>query len=360
MKKFPLTLAVCLLLFTGVRADEALVFDGPAASRFSALVLKGARQEYPNKLDHVMSGPGEVLGPKALHPAFYGCFDWHSAVHGHWLLVRVLKEHPGLPENAAIVRLLDEHLNPEAIGGELAYLKQANRRSFERTYGWAWLLKLAAELETLEHPRAANWRDALRPLAQAFADKARDFFPRQDYPIRTGVHPNTAYSLSLTLDYAQAVGDKALAALVADRAMHYFAADRAAPLGWEPGGEDFLSPSLEEAALMVRVLPREKVLPWLRAFLPALLADQDLQPARVSDRSDPKIVHLDGLNLSRARCLYTLAALFPKEDALRKRLCAMGDAHAQASLPHITSGNYEGEHWLGTFAVHMLLARARL
>lgn len=352
------TLGLCLGVISSSLSAQELRLDSAAASHFAALVLKGVRQEYPNKLDHVMSGPEQVLSPKVLHPAFYGCFDWHSSVHGHWLLVRVLREFPKIPEAGAIRSVLDEHLNPETIAAELAYLEQPNRRSFERTYGWAWLLKLAAELEAWDSPDAARWRAALRPLAEAFAVRVRDFLPRQDYPIRTGVHPNTAYSLSLVLDYAEAVHDQALAELVKQRARAYFLADREAPLSWEPSGEDFLSPSLEEAALMARLLPKAEVQVWLKAFVPGLMSGKALEPARVSDRSDPKIVHLDGLNLSRARCLYSLADVLPEKDLLRARFVALGDAHARASLPHIASGNYEGEHWLGTFAVRMLAARS--
>jgi hypothetical protein len=352
-------IALFTMIITSGIAQE-LRLGAPEAGHFAALVLKSVRQEYPNKLDHVMEGPGQVIPPKALHPAFYGCFDWHSSVHGHWLLVRVLREFPSIPEASAIRSVLDEHLNPQAIGVELAYLRQGQRKSFERTYGWAWLLKLQAELDNWDNPDAARWRAALRPLADAFVERVRDFLPRQDYPIRTGVHPNTAFSLSLILDYAEAAHDTTLAALVEERARTYFLADREAPVSWEPSGEDFLSPSLEEAALMVRILPPVEAKAWLGGFLPGLMKGAALKPAKVSDRSDPKIVHLDGLNLSRARCLYELAARVKPDEPLRARLASLGDEHARASLPHLASGNYEGEHWLGTFAVHMLTARGHL
>ena len=305
----------------------ALSLDAGAASHFAQLALKCVRQEYPNKLDHVMNGAQEVQSPRALHPAFYGCYDWHSSVHGHWMLTRLLRRFPGLPEASAIRAAIDEHLAPQAIATEVAYFGQPNRKSFERTYGWAWLLKLAAELRTWDSPDARRWADALQPLSDTVVRAYLDFLPRQTYPIRTGVHLNTAFGLTLALDYAR---------------------DTAAPLKWEPGGEDFLSPSLEEAALMARVLQPTKFAPWMRGFLPAL----KLTPAIVSDRTDPKIVHLDGLNLSRARCLYALAV------ALRRpALVRLGDTHAAASLPHIASGSYEGEHWLATFAVQMMDAR---
>ena len=326
----------------------ALSLDAGAASHFAQLALQCAEKEYPNKLDHVMNGPHEVQSPRALHPAFYGCYDWHSTVHGHWMLVRLLRQFPQLPEAAEIRRQLDEHLSEQPVAVEVAYFGQPNRKSFERTYGWAWLLKLQAELRSWDSPEARRWAQALQPLADTVTRALSDFLPRQTYPIRTGVHPNTAFGLTLALDYAQAVHDEKLGALIAERARTYFAKDTEAPLKWEPGGEDFLSPALEEATLMARILSPSAFRSWMRAFLPAV----KLTPAIVSDRTDPKIVHLDGLNLSRARCLYALST------ALRRpALAQLGDTHAQASLPFIASGSYEGEHWLGTFAVQMLDAR---
>jgi hypothetical protein len=329
----------------------ALSLDPGAASRFAQLTLRCVRQEYPNKLDHVMSDAGEVQPPRALHPAFYGCYDWHSSVHGHWMLVRLLRRFPELFEAADVRRVLDEHLAAPKVAAEVRYFGQPNRKSFERTYGWGWLLKLSAELRSWDSPDARRWAEALQPLADTVARAYLDFLPRQTYPIRTGVHPNTAFGLSLALDYAEAARDGKLGALIAERARTYFGKDRRAPLAWEPGGEDFLSPALEEAALMARILPAEAFRRWMNAFLPAL----ELTPAIVADRTDPKIVHLDGLNLSRARCLYALSAALG-----RPGLARLGDVHAQASLPFIASGSYEGEHWLGTFAVHMLDARGQL
>lgn len=326
-----------------------------AADRFAALALKCVRQEYPNKLDHVMNGAGEVKSPKALHPAFYGCFDWHSSVHGHWMLVKLLREHPGMARAAEIRAVLDENLAPDRIAIEVAYLAQGNRRSFERTYGWAWLLKLAAELRTWDDPAAARWAAALQPLADELVTRFQAFLPKQTYPIRTGVHPNTAFSLDLALDYARTAKDTRFEALLLDRARAWFGRDRQGPLAWEPGGEDFLSPCLEEAALMSRVLSRPSFRRWLDGFLPGLPGG--LVPAVVSDRTDPKIVHLDGLNLSRARTLHRLATALGPGDPRSTRLNRMADRHARASLPHLASGSYEGEHWLATFAVRMLSER---
>ena len=325
-----------------------------AASRFAGLVLGCARREYPNKLDHVMHTPGEVRSPRDLHPSFYGCFDWHSAVHGHWMLVRLLRTFPDLPEAGEIRRLLDENLAPERVRLEAAYFAQPGRQSFERTYGWGWLLKLAAELRAWGTPEALRWETQLRPLTDAVVTAFETFLPKQTYPIRTGVHPNTAFSLSLALDYARTAEDPRLEALVVERTRAYYLKDRSGPMAWEPGGEDFLSPCLEEAALMAKVLPQKEFKPWVEAFLPQLLRAGALEPAVVSDRTDPKIVHLDGLNLSRARNLRELAEALGPKDPRRAALTRAAQRHAEASLPHIASGNYEGEHWLATFAVRQL------
>ena len=333
---------------------QALSLDAAAASRFARLALKCVRREFPNKLDHVANGPEEVRSPRALHPSFYGCFDWHSSVHAHWMLARLLHKFPDLAEAGEIRAALDENLMKDRIATEVEYFGRPNRKSFERTYGWAWLLALSAELRSWDDPKAREWAAQLQPLADTVVKAFQSFLPRQDYPIRTGVHPNTAYSLSHVLDYAAVAGDDGLAALVKERASAYFEKDDDAPLRWEPGGEDFLSPSLEEAALMARVLPPQRFRRWVEKFLPRLLEKGQLAPARVSDRTDPKIVHLDGLNLSRAYCLFSLAKSLAQKRAMLVRLA---EEHARATLPHVESGSYEGEHWLATFAVRMLDAR---
>ncbi|HLO65948.1 MAG TPA: DUF2891 domain-containing protein [Holophaga sp.] len=329
-------------------------FTRETAGRFADHVLGSVRREYPNKLDHVMAGPHEVRSPRELHPAFYGCFDWHSAVHGHWMLARCLQAHPGLPREGEIREVFEAHFAPEAVKAETDYFLAPGHRSFERTYGWAWLLKLAGELRSVPGG-GPRWAARLQPLADAVVAAFHDFLPRLTYPNRTGVHPNTAFSLGLALDYASAAGDGALGALLADRARAWYGEDRGGPLAWEPGGEDFLSPCLEEAALMAQVLPSAEYRPWLEAFLPDLLAGRTPAPAHVSDRTDPRIVHLDGLNLSRARCLRTVAAALGA-DPRRGILEAAALDHAGAALPHVLNGNYEGDHWLATFAVHMMEA----
>ena len=331
-------------------------FDRAAASDFARLALKAIEQEYPNKLDHVMNGPAEVREPRALHPAFYGSFDWHSSVHGHWMLVRLLERFPDLPEAQDIRATLDQHLSATNIATEVAYLGRPNRASFERTYGWAWLLQLEKELREWNDPDGARWAANLQPLADAIVQRYLDFLPKQTYPIRRGVHPNTAFGMTFALDYARAVGRKDLEDLLVERSRTYFGADTAYPAQWEPDGDDFLSRSLIEADLMRRVLPGADFAAWFHAFLPGIAQGEPrslLEPAIVGDRSDPKLVHLDGLNLSRAWCMRGIASALPADDPDRPMLLQAAARHANATLPYIASGNYEGEHWLASFAVYM-------
>jgi hypothetical protein len=334
-----------------------MTLDQDTASAFAQLALKGIQREYPNKLDHVMNNAAEVMNPKTLHPAFYGSFDWHSSVHGHWMLVRLIKLFPQLPEADAIRKVLHDHLSGDNIAVEVAYLEQPNRASFERTYGWAWLLKLAAELHTWNDSDGRAWSQNLAPLDQAIADRYLDFLPKQTYPIRRGVHPNTAFGIAFALDYARVLGNQRLELLLVQRSFDYFFQDKDYPAQWEPDGDDFFSRSLVEADLMCRVLPPEGFAPWLHSFLPDLHKSEPrslLEPAHVSDRTDPKIVHLDGLNLSRAWCMKSIAKALPTEDPARPILAASAMRHARATLPYIASGNYEGEHWLASFAVYLL------
>jgi hypothetical protein len=333
-------------------AAEPSALTREQASAFAKLALKGVRKEYPNKLDHVMGGADDVKGPKALHPAFYGCYDWHSAVHGHWMLVRVLKLFPDLPEAKDIRAVMNEHLTAENLKAEAAYFTRPHAKSFERPYGWAWLLKLAEELHGWDDAEAKVWAGNLRPLADTVVARYLDYFPRQTYPIRTGVHPNTAFGLAFAHDYARATGHKQLQELVAERAKTYFLTDADAPAKWEPSGADFFSPVLMEADLMRRVLPPAEFRDWLKKFLPDPPKTL-LDPAIVSDRTDPQLVHLDGLNLSRAWCMQSIAAALPQDDPLRKVLLDSAARHAEAGLKHVASGDYVGEHWLASFAVFM-------
>ena len=344
-----------------VRTGDQQSLTQAQASRFAALALKCTQKEYPNKPDHTINDESDVRNPRAMHPAFYGCLDWHSTVHGHWMLVHLLRLFPNLPESKQIRAALDANLSAKNITGEVAYLKQANRASFERTYGWAWLLKLAEELHDWNDEDGRRWSRNLAPLAGAFVEKYLAFLPKQNYPIRTGVHPNTAFGLAFALDYARAAGDKKLETLIIERSRTYYGHDVNYPAAWEPGGEDFFSPALMEADLVRRVMNKSEFARWFHRFLPGLASNQPrslLQPAIVTDRSDPKLVHLDGLNLSRAWCMRSIASALPQNDPARRVLARSAIAHANAALPYITSGNYEGEHWLASFAVYLLTTPA--
>ena len=308
------------------------------ASQFAQAALGHVEREYPNKLDHMLAGPADMQPPRALHPLFFGSFDWHSCVHGYWLLARLLRLQPALPEAAAIQALFARRITAEAVAGECAYLARPSARGFERPYGWAWLLALA---QALPEPHAAT----LRPLTDAFATRLEAYLPKLTYPIRAGTHANTAFALVLALPYS----NPALQALIRARASNWFGTDRDCP-AWEPCGDDFLSSALIEALCMARVLPAEQFGAWLAGFLPRLGMGEPaslFQPAEVSDRSDGKLAHLDGTNFSRAWCFRALAASVP---ALAARLLPAADAHIEASLPHVT-GDYMGEHWLASFAL---------
>jgi len=342
---------------SGASCEFTLSLDRSRASFFAQLALKGIRREYPNKPGHVMNDGEDVKSPQDLHPAFYGSFDWHSSVHGHWMLVRLLKLFPGLDEAEQIRDALNRNLTAENIAMETSYLNEPNRKSFERTYGWAWLLKLAEELHGWNDEDGRNWSRNLAPLAEAMKLRYLDFLPRQTYPIRRGVHPNTAFGLAFALDYCRSTGCRELEELIEERSLTYFGGDADVPAEWEPDGDDFFSRSLMEADLMRRILPREEFRKWFHRFLPGLAKGEPrslLEPAVVSDRSDPKIVHLDGLNLSRAWCMRGIASALDAGDPARNVLVESAVRHAEAALPHLASGHYEGEHWLASFAVFML------
>lgn len=327
------------------------------ASHFARLALKCIRKEYPNKPDHTINDADDVRNPRDMHPAFYGCYDWHSSVHGHWMLVHLLRLFPALPEAREIRSALDANLTSGNLKNEMSYLMTGNRASFERTYGWAWLLRLAEELHEWNDPDGQRWSRNLHGLAEVFVAKYLAFLPKQTYPIRTGVHPNTAFGLAFALDYARAVGNQKLATLIFDRSRTYYGHDVNYPGSWEPGGEDFFSPALMEADLMRRVMNQREFARWFQRFLPGIARGAPkelLQSAIVTDRSDPKLVHLDGLNLSRAWCMRSIANALPRNDPARRVLARSAAAHAKAALEHVASGNYEGEHWLATFAVYML------
>ncbi len=338
-------------------ADFPLELDQRRASLFARLALKGISREFPNKPGHVVNDPADVKRPQALHPAFYGSFDWHSSVHGHWMLVRLLRLFPELPEREKIRAALNDHLAADNLRAEADYFAQPNRQSFERTYGWAWLLKLAEELHGWDDSDGKRWAKNLQPLTDAIVARYLEYFPKQTYPIRAGVHPNTAFGLAFALDFARATGHEPLVELVEQRSRYYFGRDAGIPAAWEPGGVDFFSPSLIEADLMRRVLPPDDFPRWLRRFLPGIERGEPkslFTPATVTDRSDPRLVHLDGLNLSRAWCMKDIAAALPEDDPLRKLLAEAAVGHAKSALAHVASGDYAGEHWLASFAVYLL------
>lgn len=329
--------------------------DAALASRFAATALGHVTREYPNHVMHVLTGPQDARTPRDMHPIFFGSFDWHSCVHGWWTLFTLYRLHPDMAEAPAIRALADELFTVENIAGEAAYLARPEARGFERPYGWAWLLMLSAELERHDTEEGRRWADTLRPLAQVFADRFKAFLPLADYPVRVGTHYNTAFALRLTLDYADA-HDADLAVACRDAAVRWHAQDRDCQ-AWEPSQDEFLSPALMEAALMRRVLPAPDYQTWFDAFLPGLSKGQPatlLSPARVSDRTDGKIAHLDGLNLSRGWCWREIIASLPEADPRRAVGERAATVHLNAALPHVT-GDYMGEHWLASFALLALL-----
>ncbi|HEY3779052.1 MAG TPA: DUF2891 domain-containing protein [Rhizomicrobium sp.] len=321
------------------------------ASNFARTALSHVVREWPNKLDHVMAGPEDVQRPRALHPVFFGSFDWHSCVHGHWLLARLYRRFPRLAESARIRALFDTQLLSANIAAEISYLARPESRGFERPYGWAWALKFAGELALHETAEGKTWRENLRPLAHAFVQRFQAWLPIATYPVRAGVHTNTAFALLLAHDYAQAAGDAEFAGLLREKAMAWYANDTDCQ-AWEPCGDDFLSSALVEAACMRAMLGSDGFVLWLAKFLPLLARGEPatlFNPAFVSDRTDGKIAHLDGLNLSRAWC-WRLIADAIEDAACHARIEEAIVRHLDAALPHV-AGDYMGEHWLATFAL---------
>ncbi|MCC4212266.1 DUF2891 domain-containing protein [Leeuwenhoekiella parthenopeia] len=321
------------------------------ANNLAQLPLACVNQEYPNKLSQTLGEAGDLKEPSVLHPAFYGCFDWHSAVHGHWSMVYLLKTFPDLAEAETLKAYFKEHLTEENIEAEVAYFNGEHNKSYERTYGWAWLLKLAEELHTWDDPMARELEQNLQPLTDLLVERYEEFLPKLNYPIRVGEHPNTAFGLSFAYEYAETVQDTTFQNLIAARAKDFYNTDENCPMSWEPGGTDFLSPCLEELNIMRLVLPEAEFLAWADAFLPDLKnTDYELAVGEVSDRTDGKLVHLDGVNFSRAWNLYALAKQYPQYAHLKQT----ADKHLNYSLPNVVGDDYEGGHWLGSFALYAL------
>lgn len=328
------------------------VFTIAETNKLIELPLHCVTTEYPNKLGQTIGGDSDLQPPRELHPTFYGCFDWHSAVHGYWSMVTLLKEFPELEKAEEVRSILKQNITKENIEQEVAYFQKELNKSYERTYGWAWLLKLAEAIHTWEDPLAAQLEANLQPLTTLIAEKYIEFLPKLVYPIRVGEHTNTAFGLTFAYDYAETLEDNALKTAIEDRARDFYLNDKDCPLHWEPSGYDFLSPCLEEIDIMRRILPETEFKSWLKDFMPEMANnDFKLEPGKVSDRTDGKLVHLDGLNFSRAWVLYGLANQYPEFEHLQH----VANEHVAYSYPNLVGDSYEGGHWLGSFAIYALL-----
>jgi hypothetical protein len=335
-------------------------FGASAAERFAKLALACVHKEYPNKISHVLNSDADVASPCKLTPAFCGCYDWHSSVHGHWLLVRLLRTFPDPSFAKAARDVLKQSLTAENLKKEAAYLRGEGRASFERPYGLAWLLQLCAELREWDDPQAREMLANLKPLEDAAVERLRTWLPKLSHPVRIGEHDQTAFALGLIIDYARGKNDEGLTKLAIDSARKFFLADNNCPLAYEPSGEDFLSPCLGEADVMRRVLAQADFAKWLGQFLPQIpkTATADWLPVAISpDPSDPKLAHLDGLNLSRAWMLQGILSSLPPNDPRRPALASAAEAHRRAGLAAVTGEHYEGGHWLGSFAVYLTTQR---
>ena len=345
---------------TRTTANTAPKFTSDHAARFADLALDCVDQEYPNKIAHTMAADADAGTPLSLHPAFFGCFDWHSSVHGHWLLARFARLYPAHHSAQAARDVLDRHLTPERIALEAAYLETEGRSSWERPYGLAWLLQLAAELHDWNDPDAQRWSNALEPLEDACVESFLNWLPKLAYPIRTGEHSQTAFAFGMALDYARMRGRDELAALIEITSLRLYREDRDADLAFEPSGQDFLSPILAEADLMRRVMEAPYFADWLARFLPGLPRNGStawLPLAVVTDRSDGKLAHLDGLNLSRAWMLEGIISGLPQDDVRLPALRAAAEEHAASAVASLTGEHYEGGHWLGSFAMYLVTRR---
>ncbi|MCP1997502.1 DUF2891 domain-containing protein [Flavobacterium sp. HSC-61S13] len=330
------------------------LLDVKLAKRIFELPVHCLTQEYPNKLGQVLGSSKDLKSPKTLRPLFYGCFDWHSAVHGYWSIVTLMELFPELDSDGQVRHLLDQHITAENVQVEINFFNDVNNTSFERTYGWAWMFALQQTLEQSDDPQYHRWAKILRPLSDLMVERYTVYLPKLMYPIRTGQHDNSAFSLSLALDYARAVEDKDFEALLVSQSKRLFVNDVSCSLTYEPSGYDFLSPCLEEARLLTKILPQVEYRIWLKKFLPQLFkSDFALMPAEVSDRTDGKLVHLDGLNFSRASCFYDISKVLPELSYLEK----VGESHYQYSIGNISNDDYMGSHWLGTFAIYAILNR---
>lgn len=362
--KYSICTVSLLLTISGMGVAQntvtAAMFDTNAAERFANLALACVHKEYPNHISHTLNSDADVAPPRKLTPAFYGCYDWHSSVHGHWLLARLIRTFPDAAFVPSAREALRQSLTADNIAQEAAYLRAEGRASFERPYGLAWLLQLVAELREWDDPQAREMVLNLRPLEEAAQNRLKDWLPKLSHPVRIGEHDQTAFALGLVLDYARDTGDTKFADLLVSRARQFYLGDKDCPLAYEPSGEDFLSPCLGEADLMRRVLPSDEFARWLLIFMPQISLAKDgswLQPVVSPDPSDPKLAHLDGLNLSRAWMLEGIAAGLPNDDKRLPVIKAAAEEHRRAGLAAVTGKHYEGGHWLGSFAVYLVTKR---
>jgi hypothetical protein len=359
------SIAIPIMICTPAPVKESAgpaegAFDVAVVGRFADLALECVHKEYPNKISHVMNSDEDALPPRKLTPVFFGCFDWHSAVHGHWLLVRVCRMYPDAPFVPQARAALSESFMPDKVAAEVAYLSADGRATFERPYGLAWFLQLAAELHEWDDAQAREWARTLQPLERIAAQRFKDWLPKLSHPVRTGLHSQTAFAFGLAYDWAGCRGDQEMIDLVAQRARDYYVNDRSVNLSFEPSGQDFLSPALAEADLMRRVLSPAEFAAWLGIFLPELSLDGStawLEPAVVTDKRDGHLVHLDGLNLSRAWMLEGIISGLPPGDPRLPGLRGVAQSHRRSGLHAITDQAYEGGHWLGSFAVYLVTER---
>ena len=354
-----LRLATLVVVLTSGRANAQERLDAATAGRFADLALACVQKEYPNKISHTLNSPEDVKSPRALTPAFYGCYDWHSSVHGHWLLARLVREFPNAHFVKDAVTVLRSNIKPSHIADEVKYLNAPGRETFERPYGLAWLLQLAAELSESTSPDVATLSSSLKPLEAAVVARLKAWLPKLAYPIREGEHPQTAFAFGLILDYARG-RDTQLAAMVIGKVREFHLKDRDCPINYEPSGQDFLSPCIAEADVMRRVLPPDEFARWLTSFLPGIPANGSgawLPIGVVTDKTDGKLAHLDGLNLSRAWMLEGIASGLPPGDQRRRALLAAAQIHATSGLASVTGEHYEGGHWLGSFATYLTTRR---
>lgn len=335
--------------------EDLVTLDSTQANRLATLPLKCIQVEYPNKTGQVLNDSADLGTPRELHPAFFGCFDWHSSVHGHWSLVKLLKNFPELEHRDSIINQLKLNISKENIQGELDYFNREQEYSYERMYGWSWLLKLQQELDNWDLEEGKEMAENLQPLSDLIIERYKEFLPKLNYPLRVGTHTNSAFGMSFAYDYAVSSKNEELKSVIEKTARKLYLKDKKCPISWEPDGFDFLSPCLEEVALMQRVLPRDEFQFWISDFLPELKnRNFSMSVGKVSDREDGHLVHLDGLNFARAWVFYRLANEIPTEYGHLKQ---EGDKHLAYSLPSITDGSYEGEHWLASFALYALSER---